>query len=166
MHKIPYKALRLLGAALFLSVAVSGCASQDSKAPSESERTVDISQLEKSGTITFEGRAYNLIVGGTWGEGALSYKGNVYKFKAKTVGAGYQVGVKDVTVTGTVYDLRNINDFAGTYWGVKAAGTVGVGAGVANVQNKNKVVIEFTSTSKGLAADIGAGAARIVVELL
>jgi hypothetical protein len=158
------KGVRLLATGLFLSVALLGCASQRSGAPPQ--ETVDISKLEKSGTITFEGRSYALIVGGAWGEGQLSYKGKVYKFKAKTVGAGYQVGVKTVTVKGTVYDLKNVSDFSGTFWGVKAAGTAGVGVGVANVQNKNKVVMELTSTSKGLAADLGAGLARIVVELI
>lgn len=166
MHFISPKATRLLATGLFLSVAISGCASQQSEAPPASQETVDVSTLEKSGTLTFEGRAYNLILGGTWGEGQLSYKGSVYKFKAKTVGAGYQVGIKDVNVTGTVYDLKNLSDFSGTYWGVRAAGTVGVGAGVANVQNNKKVVIGIKATSKGFAADLGAGLARIVIELM
>ncbi len=166
MHFVSSKVSRLLATGLFLSLAISGCASQQSEAPPASQETVDLSKLEKSGTLTFEGRAYNLILGGTWGEGELSYKGSVYKFKAKTIGAGYQIGVKDVTVTGTVYDLKNVSDFSGTYWGVKAAGTVGVGAGVASVQNKNDVVIEMKAASEGFAADIGAGVARIVMELM
>jgi hypothetical protein len=166
MHFISSKVSGLLATGLFLSVAVSGCASQQSEAPPASQKTVDVSKLQKSGTISFEGRAYNLFDGGTWGEGQLSYKGSVYKFKAKTIGAGYQVGVKDITVTGTVYDLKNVSDFSGTYWGVKAAGTVDVGAGVASVQNKNNVVIGIKSASEGFAADLGAGMARIVIQLM
>jgi hypothetical protein len=166
MHFISSKVSRFLATGVFLSVAISGCASQQSEAPPASQETVDVSTLEKSGTLTFDGRAYNLIVGGTWGEGQLSYKGSVYKFKAKTIGAGYAVGVKEVDVEGTVYNLNKVSDFSGTYWGVKAAGTVGVGRGYASVQNSEGVVVEIEADSEGFAADIGAGLARIVVELM
>ena len=71
------KSSLLLAISLFLSIAISGCASQQTETPPRSQETVDHSTLEKSGTLTFEGRAYNLIVGGTWGEGELTYKGKV-----------------------------------------------------------------------------------------
>lgn len=161
MNNMLSQTMKIMAAGVLSVVFLGGCASQSNK----SEKMVDASKMEESGTLTFEGRAYNLIAGGTWGDGVLTYKGRQYKFKAKSIGAGYSAGVKDVTVKGVVYDLKNINDFAGTYWGVKAAGTIFVGPGAANIQNSNGVVLSMKSTSVGAAVDVAAGLSRVVIEL-
>lgn len=165
MNSILSKTMQVLAMGLLVTVFLGGCASK-SKTPDTSKKTVDASKMEKSGSLTFEGRAYNLIAGGTWGDGVLTYKGKQYKFKAKSIGAGYAVGVKDVKVKGVVYDLKNVNDFAGTYWGVKAVGTLFVGAGAANIQNSNGVVLSMKSTGKGVAVDVAPGLSRVVIELV
>lgn len=165
MNNISSKTIQVFAIGLLSVVLMAGFASK-SNAADAPEKSVDASEMKKSGTLTFKGRSYNLIVGGTWGEGVLTYKGKTYKFKAKSVGAGYAVGVKDTNVTGVVYDLKNLNDFSGSYYGVKAAGTAFVGAGAANVQNSNGVVLSMKSTSAGVAVDVGAGLSRIVVELV
>ena len=163
MHKILSKTMLMLAVGLLSAAFMAGCASQGKKSD-KPQKKVDASKMEQSGTLTFSGRSYKLIVGGGWGDGILNYKGKQYKFKAKTVGAGYAVGVKDVDVKGVVYNLKKPADLAGSYYGVQASGTAFVGAGAANVENKNEVVLSLKSHSEGFAVDIAAGVAWIKIE--
>jgi len=158
MNNILSNTMRLVAIGLLSAVFMSASAAQ------EEMDSVDVSKMKQSATLTFEGRAYNMIIGGTWGHGNLTYKGKQYRFRAKSVGAGYAVGVKDVEVKGVVYNLNSVDDFAGTYWGVKAAGTAFVGVGASNIQNSRGVVISAKSNSTGVAVDIAAGLARIVID--
>jgi len=150
------------------AVVVSGCSStppaNDGMSKNTEVKKVDTSKMVRSGSLTFDAKAYNLIVGGTWGQGVLTYKGKQYKFRGKSVGAGYALGTKDVWGSGTVYNLNNVADFAGTYYGVKAGGTAGVGASALGLQNSKGVYVNINSQSQGVAVDASAGVARVVVE--
>jgi hypothetical protein len=160
-----FKMMKVIAVTMFAAVLLLGYLSQGMASGHDQEKEVDASKMEQSGTLTFHGESMNLIAGGTWGEGVLSYKGKQYKFKAKSIGAGYSVGYKEVDSKAAVYNLKNVNDFAGTYWGVKAGGTLFVGAEVANVTNEKDVLLNISGTSEGAAVDIAAGLKRIVIEM-
>ncbi len=165
MQNIISKAMKVVAAGVLSAVFLVSYASP-SMAADKSMETVNADEMHVSGSLTFQGKAINLIAGGTWGEGVLSFEGKQYKFKAKSLGVGYSLGVKKVDSKAIVYNLKDIKDFPGTYWGVKAAGTLFYGAGAVNVQNSKGTMLNITGTSKGAAVDIAAGLARIVVELV
>lgn len=164
MNNILSRTIQVFAIGLLTATFMVGCDSLGKKSEAP-KKTVDVSKLENSGTLTFSGRSYKLIVGGGWGDGVLTYKGKKYKFKAKTVGAGYAVGVKDVDVKGNVYNLKKPADLAGSYYGIQAAGTAFVGAGAANLQNKKEVVLSLKGTSKGFAVDAAAGVAWLKIKM-
>ena len=165
MNIVLSKTMKIVAAGVLSAVFLAGYASQSMAADKPME-TVDANKMHVSGSLTFHGESINLIAGGSWGEGVLSFKGKQYKFKAKSLGAGYSIGVKEVDAKAVVYNLKNIKDFAGTYWGVKAAGTLFYGASATNVTNSKDVMLNIDGTSEGAAVDIAAGLARIVIELV
>ena len=165
MNIVLSKTMKVVAAGILSAIFLTGYASQSMAADKPME-TANADEMHVSGSLTFHGESINLIAGGTWGEGVLSFEGKQYKFKAKSLGAGYSIGVKETDSKAIVYDLKDIKDFAGSYWGVKAGGTLFYGAEAANVQNSKGVMLNITGTSEGAAVDIAAGLKRIVVELV
>jgi hypothetical protein len=163
MNTVLSKTFQILLIGFLSTTLMVGCATKDKK--SKPAKEIDVSKLEKSGTFTMKAKSYALLVSGAKGEGVLTYKGKQYKIEAKSFGAGYSVGVKETDITGTVYNLNNVKDIEGSYYGIKATGTVGVGAGAANVENENGVVLSLKSTQKGVAVEVAAGIAWAKVKL-
>src|SRR6516162_1654818 len=67
-----------------------------------------------SGTVTISQVQVAFIGSGSGGGGTLHFQGRNYPFKLGVLGIG-GIGVSRLEATGTVYDLRQVEDFAGVY---------------------------------------------------
>ncbi|VAW76934.1 hypothetical protein MNBD_GAMMA12-1089 [hydrothermal vent metagenome] len=121
--------------------------------------------LVHSGTLHISGRSYALLVNGAWGTGLLHYKGKKYQIKAKSIGLGYALGIKHISIKGTVYNLKTLNHINGKYTGLKAGITIGKGIAASNITNSHDVVLSLSTKSKGVAVDVGAGLASLQIQL-
>jgi hypothetical protein len=90
-----------------------------------------------------------LGIGYTWGNGVLTYQGKEYPFSIDGLSV-VDVGISKAEANGTVYNLKRLEDFNGTYTGVTAGATVAGGGGAATVRNQNGVVIDLLGTTLGL----------------
>lgn len=90
-----------------------------------------------------------LGIGYTWGGGTLTYQGKEYPFSIDGLSV-VDVGISKAEANGTVYNLKRLEDFNGTYTGVTAGATVAGGGGAATVRNQNGVVIDLLGTTVGL----------------
>jgi hypothetical protein len=106
-------------------------------------------------TIHLESKSVAVGVGFSWGDGTLKYKGHSHKVEVDGLTVG-SVGAKSVNANGSVYHLKKLSDFDGTYAAVSANATVGGGGGVLTMKNQNGVVINLGSTSQGVAFTVGA----------
>jgi hypothetical protein len=88
-------------------------------------------------------------IGFTWGNGVLTYQGKEYPFSIEGLSV-VDVGISKAEANGTVYNLKKLEDFNGSYTGVTAGATVAGGAGATSVRNQNGVVIDLVGTSQGL----------------
>lgn len=110
----------------------------------------DPATLEKAGTITAKVTSIGFLVGARWGDGVLKLnngeerKFSIFGMKALETGAA----VNDFE--GEVYNLKNVNDFPGTYYGASTRISVlaSKGEGVAN--NKRCVVLEYRASGGGI----------------
>jgi hypothetical protein len=102
-----------------------------------------------SGTVTMESKSVALVVGVTWGDGKLSYKGKTYPFTVKGLSV-VDLGVSKVSARGKVYHLQKVDDFSGTYAAAQAGAAVGGGMSVVALKNQNGVVMELSSTETGV----------------
>ena len=66
------------------------------------------------------------------------------------------VGASRASARGSVYNLKKLEDFNGTYAAVKAGATVGGGASASALKNQNGVRINLTSTSRGVKFTVAA----------
>jgi len=66
--------------------------------------------------------------------------------------------------TGSVYNLKRLEDFNGNYTGVTAGVTIAGGAGATAVQNQNGVVINLVSTTQGLKFKLSVDGVKLTLK--
>lgn len=106
------------------------------------------------GTVHFSAGSVAAGIGWTWGEGVLTYQGVDHNFEIKGLSVA-DVGISKLSASGIVANLKNLEDFNGTYFGVKAGVTVAGGAGGIVVKNNHGVSLELNSTGQGLKFALG-----------
>jgi len=117
--------------------------------------------LVRSGTLTIEQVQIAFIGSGNLGGGTLIVGGQKYSFSIGGLGVG-GFGVSRMEAYGNVYNLQNINDFAGAY--VQARHGLAVGSlstGQLWLQNARGVVLELNDKRTGLALSLGGDAVYI-----
>ena len=117
---------------------------------------------EPSGTIIIDETQAMIIVGGSAGEGTLTFNGEEYAFTTGGVRVG-GIGAHRIYMTGEVYHLNDIADFPGVYFQAEAGATAGKkGAGAAWLKNSNGVSLHLkTSKEEGIALAVGAEGLKI-----
>jgi hypothetical protein len=117
-----------------------------------------------SGTIVIDETQIMWIVGGDIGGGTLNYQGKSYKFKTDGLKLG-GFGVNKVKLTGDVYDLKNVADFAGVYGVAEAGVTLGnASKGDFVMKNDKGVVLHLKAAAQGIALDLGVEGLKIRME--
>ena len=94
-------------------------------------------------------------IGFSWGGGTLTYRGKRYPVSVDGLTVG-SVGISRASASGSVYHLKKLEDFNGTYTAVGAGATVGGGGSISTMQNQNGVRVTLRSTSRGVKFTLGA----------
>ena len=119
---------------------------------------------ELSGSVTATATQVAAGIGWTWGKGTLTLlDGSQHDFKVSGLDV-VAVGVKQASIVGNVYNLKNLEDFEGTYSKATAAIAVGAGAGASTMRNEKGVVINVTGTGAGV--DVRLAASGMSVKLV
>ena len=117
--------------------------------------------LVQSGTLTIEQVQIAFIGSGNLGGGTLVFGGQKYSFSIGGLGVG-GIGVSKMEAHGNVYNLKNINDFAGGYVQARYGLAVGsMSTGQLWLQNAKGVVLELKAKRTGLALSLGGDAVYI-----
>ena len=94
-------------------------------------------------------------VGFSWGSGTLTYKGKDYPISVKGLSVG-DVGATKVEASGSVYNLKKLEDFNGNYTAVGAGATIAGGGSATAMRNQNGVSVNLVATTQGLKFALGA----------
>jgi hypothetical protein len=138
--------------ALCLTAAVSLAADEKKAAP-----------LKPDATIAFSGGSVAVGIGFTWGSGDVVFQGKTHKIKIDGLSVG-EIGGNKVSATGKVFNLKKIEDIAGTYASAAAGGSLLGGGGNAAMKNDKGVVIELATENKGLSLKLAAEGVKIRLE--
>ena len=114
-------------------------------------------QKTASGTIVIDEYQIMWIVGGDIGGGTLEFQGRSHKFKMGGLKLG-GFGAHKVEMTGDVWEMRDLADFAGLYAEAEVGFTVAdAGRGDFWMKNDKGVYLRLKSPkSQGIALDLGA----------
>jgi hypothetical protein len=133
--------LAILGMMLLLAQAVHAAETPDAK-------------------VRITGKSVAAGVGFSWGSGVLTYQGKDYPFSVSGLSAG-NIGVSGATLSGEVFNLKNIDDFNGNYTSAGAGATVAGGGGAMTMKNQNGVVMNVVGTTKGLSFKLGVDGMKV-----
>ncbi len=124
---------------------MAGAQSGDEKA-----KACDRDNLVQSGTVQFSMTQIGFLVGVRWGEGVLTLNDG-FQLAFDVSGAKLlETGIATTNFEGEVYNLTNLEDFEGTYYGASTKITVIKGKGELQTNNANCVFIRARSTGGGL----------------
>lgn len=93
-------------------------------------------------------------LGVTWGNGILNFKGKEYKFKVSGLNL-IALGVTSINAKGDVYNVKNLNDFPGKYFGIEAGATLIQESAGLVLENTKEVVLNLKSELKGAELKMG-----------
>ncbi len=115
-------------------------------------------------TIDFHELQVAYIGSGTMGHGTLNFQGQSYPIKVAGLGIG-GIGLSEIQAHGDVYDLENIEDFAGLYGQVQTGYALGdQSGGQMWLENPNGVTIHLDTKREGLMLSMGANGLDIEMD--
>lgn len=141
-----------LAALTFLLIGLTSCTTK--------KYTMTLHDEMAYGTIAIDETQVMVIVSGSFGGGILEFQGVTHKFKIKGLKIG-GVGMHKVNLTGDVYKLDDIKDFAGIYFAAEAGITAVKGMGGFWLKNSSGVTLHLTSKTEGLALAVGVEGLKI-----
>jgi len=117
----------------------------------QEEAEIDPESLRDSGQVLIKQYQAAWIGSGTLGKGTLTYEGQSYPFRIGGLGFG-GFGVAAIDAHGTVYNLPDVESFAGAYGNARIGATAAdKGKGRLWLKNTNGVVLKLWTEMKGLA---------------
>lgn len=114
--------------------------------------------LKPTATVTIDQVQVAFLFSGNLGGGVLSFDAKTHEFTIGGLGVG-GIGASSIKATGTVYNLKRLEDFAGAYGQARIGYALGtVSDGDLWLQNAKGVYIYLKAERKGLALSFGADA--------
>jgi len=119
-------------------------------------------EIKPSGKLVIDETQVMALIGGSMGGGTLLLDDDSYSFKTGGLKLG-GVGIQKIHVTGDVYHLNKVKDFAGTYVELEAGATITKGVGGLWLKNSKGVTLHLKSKGDGLALSLSAGGLKITM---
>jgi hypothetical protein len=147
-----------------VSLAVVALTTSMAYADEAPECDIEAKGLPVDATLSGHVDSVGFIVGARWGDGVLKLANGDEK-SFDIIGAkALETGASATDFTGEVYNLKNLADFDGTYYGASAKITVIAGDGEGVFNNANCVIVKLKASGKGLQLS-APGAAAVHVSL-
>jgi hypothetical protein len=109
-----------------------------------------------SGRISFRVLKAGFVIGGSGGNGTLTFHGRRYPIAIGGISYGFTFGASETRFHGTVSNIRRPSDVAGVYAAGNVGAAVGRGAQAIVLTNQNGAVLTLTGRSVGaiVSADL------------
>ncbi|EJB07799.1 hypothetical protein Rleg9DRAFT_6820 [Rhizobium leguminosarum bv. trifolii WSM597] len=117
-----------------------------------------------SGTISFSVYKAAFFVGGSGGEGTLTFHGRHYPISVGGISGGLAFGASKTNFHGTVRHIRRARDVTGVYGAAGGGGAVGKGAQVIVMTNDKGAELELSGKQVGLQVNADISGMAITVK--
>lgn len=147
------RTIRQVLSVIFLCLAFVGFSAIAADTPKVPSANVSITETQ-----------FALIVGGSRGNGVLTYQDKAYPFKISGMSVGANVGISKASLAGEVYDMPDPSKFSGTFTKLESSITLGGGVGGTILKNQNGVIMRLTSTSEGLQLNLSSSGVTVKLD--
>lgn len=117
-----------------------------------------------SGTIRFSVYKAAFFVGGSGGEGTLTFHGRRYPVSVGGISGGLAFGVSKTYFQGTVRHIHRVRDVTGVYGAAGGGGALGKGAQVIVMTNDKGAQLELTGKQVGMQVNADLSGMAITVK--
>lgn len=117
-----------------------------------------------SGTISFAVYKAAFFVGGSGGDGTLTFHGRRYPISIGGISGGLAFGVSKTYFHGTVRHIRRASDVTGVYGAAGGGGAIGKGAQVIVMTNDKGAQLELTGKQVGMQVNADLSGMAITVK--
>jgi len=117
-----------------------------------------------SGTIRFAIYKAAFFVGGSGGEGTLTFHGRRYPISVGGISGGLAFGASKTYFQGTVRHIRRARDVTGVYGAAGGGGALGKGAQVIVMTNDKGAQLELSGRQVGLQINADLSGMSITVK--
>src|SRR5439155_15822788 len=117
-----------------------------------------------TGTIHFAIYKAAFFVGGSGGEGTLTFHGRHYPVSVGGISGGLAFGASKTNFQGTVRHIRRARDVTGVYGAAGGGGALGRGAQVIVMSNDKGAQLELTGRQVGLQVNADLSGMSITVK--
>lgn len=109
-----------------------------------------------NGTISFRVFKAGFVIGGSGGDGTLTFRGKRYRLSIGGISYGFTFGASETRFHGTVSNINRASDVAGVYAAGNAGAALGAGAQAIVLTNPKGAVLTLTGRSVGaiVSADL------------
>ncbi len=143
--------LKILLTASVIAIAVAAFGDiAEAQNREEKAKACDRDNLVQSATVQFSMTRIGFLVGIRWGEGVLTLNDGFQLAFDVSGGKLLETGIATANFDGKVYNLNNIEDFEGTYFGASTKLVVVEGTGELQTNNGKCVFIRARSIGRGL----------------
>lgn len=129
-------------------------------------QTAGAEPMEPDGFVWFSRKGLGLIIGGSTGGGRLQFGGDNHTFRMTGIKFGALGGVGEIRMSGEVYNLKQLQDFAGTYTESVAGLSAIVGTGGVWIQNEKGVKMHLKAEATGVGIDISVGTVEVKLGMI
>ncbi|MPT24854.1 hypothetical protein [Ancylobacter polymorphus] len=106
------------------------------------------------GTITIRIVKAGFVVGGSAGEGVLTFQGRKYPLSVGGLSYGFTFGASETRLHGKVRNIQRASDVSGVYAQGGAGAAFVKGAQVVVLTNQNGAVLELSGEQKGVIVSL------------
>lgn len=142
----------MLASALLVGAAFAG----EDSAPG---RSAEVDNAPDA-SLQFTAGAVAAGIGYTWGHGAITYQGASHNFSISGLSI-VDVGIVNMSATGSVYHLTKLEDLNGNYVAASAGLTIAGGGDAIVLKNEHGVFIKLLSTDQGLRFNLAGGGVSV-----
>src|SRR5881394_2433062 len=104
------------------------------------------------------------VIGGAYGKGVLSFRGEQYLLKVGGLSYGFTFGGSQTSLAGRVRNIRRIEDVNGVYGAGSAGATIIKGGQAIVLTNQNGAILELSGTQTGLIVNFDLSGLALTVE--
>ena len=116
------------------------------------------------GRITIQFFKAGWVVGGAYGKGVLSFKGEMYALEVGGLSYGLTFGGSQTSLQGRVRNIRRAEDVNGVYGAGSAGAAIIKGGQAVILTNQNGAVLELSGTQTGLIVNFDLSGLALTVK--
>jgi hypothetical protein len=118
---------------------------------------------QRTGMVRIDVAKAGLIIGFQNGTGTLTFRGRRYPLVVRGVGAGITIGASSAVLTGQAFNLRRARDIAGKYTAAEAGLTVIGGGKAVRLRNENGVLLVLQGTQVGVELSLDLSGMEVAI---